>query len=287
MRTHLFTTKWSLLLAMFFSVLFFAQNEKSLLWKVSGNGLEKSSYIFGTIHMICEEDYVMNATIQNALKSTDAYFAELDFTNVEDMAKMQSQIMSSTPLSKRLSDKEYSKLKDLLQETVKLDIAQFENMSDMGIVSMVTFKSFPCEKQKMYEMELLTLALAEKKKPGGIETFDEQMKVLSSSFTMETLLGMLEDLKKNGFKGTKEMVDIYKSQNIDQLIEFMGKASYMDDKVYKTILKDRNTSWFTRMPEQMKKQSTFFAVGAAHLGGKDGVITHFKKIGYKVEPVKF
>jgi uncharacterized protein YbaP (TraB family) len=30
--------------------------EKSLLWEVSGNGLTKPSYIYGTIHMICKDD---------------------------------------------------------------------------------------------------------------------------------------------------------------------------------------------------------------------------------------
>jgi uncharacterized protein YbaP (TraB family) len=30
-----------------------SSNEKSLLWEISGKGLSKTSYLYGTIHMIC------------------------------------------------------------------------------------------------------------------------------------------------------------------------------------------------------------------------------------------
>ena len=34
--------------------------ENSLLWEVSGNGLSKPSYVYGTIHMICAGDYFLS-----------------------------------------------------------------------------------------------------------------------------------------------------------------------------------------------------------------------------------
>jgi uncharacterized protein YbaP (TraB family) len=40
------------------------------------------------------------------------------------------------------------------------------------------------------------------------------------------------------------------------------------------------------MAEEMKQQPTFFAVGAGHLAGKDGVIHLLRSNGYKVRPVK-
>ena len=121
----------------------FAQDNKSLLWEVSGNGLEKPSYVFGTIHMICQDDYIMTETIQNTLKNVDAFYAEIDFSNPENMAVIQQSMMSETSLSERLEPAKYNKLKSLLKEVVDLDITQFEHLTDAAIVSMVTFKSFP------------------------------------------------------------------------------------------------------------------------------------------------
>lgn len=263
----------------------FAQDNKSLLWEVSGNGLEKPSYVFGTIHMICQEDYIMTETIQNTLKNVDAFYAEIDFSNPENMAVLQQSMMSETPLSQRLNNEQYQKLQQLLKEVVDLDITQFEHLTDAAIVSMVTFKSFPCTDFKMYEMELLQTAAAAEKKMGGLETAAEQMEILGKSLGIDAVFEMLNDLKKDGFKSTKEMVALYTNQDVQGLYDYMKKSSYMTDEVYNEMLTKRNHNWINEMPELMKNQSVFFAVGAAHLSGNNGVLKLLKDNGYTVKPV--
>jgi uncharacterized protein len=52
----------AVLLGSLLSVTAFSQknnSENTLLWKISGNGLKKPSYLFGTIHMLCEDDAVI------------------------------------------------------------------------------------------------------------------------------------------------------------------------------------------------------------------------------------
>lgn len=263
----------------------FAQDNKSLLWEISGKGLEKPSYVFGTIHMICQEDYIMTETIQNTLKNVDAFYAEIDFSNPENMAVLQQSMMSETPLSQRLNNEQYQKLQQLLKEVVDLDITQFEHLTDAAIVSMVTFKSFPCTDFKMYEMELLQTAAAAEKKMGGLETAAEQMEILGKSLGINAVFEMLNDLKKDGFKSTKEMVALYTNQDVQGLYDYMKKSSYMTDEVYNEMLTKRNHNWINEMPELMKNQSVFFAVGAAHLSGNNGVLKLLKDNGYTVKPV--
>ena len=262
-----------------------AQDESSLLWKIEGNGLEKPSYIFGTIHMICQEDYIMTDKIQNTLKNVDAYYAEINFSDANNMAIMQKSMMSEIPLSKRLSAEKYNELKTLLSDVVNLDIKQFENFSDAAIVSMITFKGFPCAEFKMYEMELLQSVMHEKKKLGGLETVEEQMRIMNNSLGIDAIFQMLKDIKTEGFESTRMMVELYKNQNIQGLYEYMKKASYMNNEVYNEILLKRNHNWLKEMPKIMKSTSTFFAVGAAHLGGENGVINLLQQKGYKVTPV--
>ncbi|RRA94897.1 TraB/GumN family protein [Paenimyroides viscosum] len=263
----------------------FAQDNKSLLWEISGKGLEKPSYVFGTIHMICQEDYIMTETIQNTLKNVDAFYAEIDFSNPENMAVLQQSMMSETPLSQRLNNEQYQKLQQLLKEVVDLDITQFEHLTDAAIVSMVTFKSFPCTDFKMYELELLQTAAATQKKMGGLETATEQMEILGKTLGIDAVFEMLNDLKKDGFKSTKEMVALYTNQDMQGLYDYMKKSSYMTDEVYNEMLTKRNHNWINEMPELMKNQSVFFAVGAAHLSGNDGVLKLLKDNGYTVKPV--
>lgn len=263
-----------------------AQTEKSLLWEISGKGLEKPSYVFGTIHMICQDDYFMTETIQNTLKNVDAYYAEINFGDPQSMAVMQQAMASDVPLSKRMEPAKYEQLKTLLKEVADLDIAPFEHLSDAAITSMITLKSFPCTNIKMYEMELLQAAMAQQKKLGGLETVQEQIDILSKSLGQDAVIEMLEDLKENSFENTKKMVSLYTAQDIQGLYDFMKKSSYMTSDAYNELLTKRNHNWTHNMPEIMQNQSVFFAVGAAHLGGNNGVLKLLKDEGYTVKPVK-
>lgn len=263
-----------------------AQNDSSLLWEISGNGLKNPSYVFGTIHMICQEDYIMTPVIENTLKSVDNYYAEIDFTNMADLLLMQESLKTEIPLSKRISADEYAKLEKLLEETFQMNIGEFEHSSLAAIASTLTFKSFPCDQHKMYEMELLQMAMKSNKKMGGLETVKEQLEIMNTNFDIEAIIKMLEEFQLKGFESTNQMVSLYKEQRIDDLLDFMNEASYMDEKTNESMLIKRNNNWMVKMPEIMKNKSTFFAVGAAHLGGKHGVLSLLKEKGYKVTPVK-
>lgn len=64
-----------------FSVTIMAQTkssktENSLLWEVSGNGLSKPSYVYGTIHMICAGDYFLSEKTKKAFETSDKLVLE-------------------------------------------------------------------------------------------------------------------------------------------------------------------------------------------------------------------
>ena len=52
------------------------------------------------------------------------------------------------------------------------------------------------------------------------------------------------------------------------------------------LLNNRNKNWISKIDKYVKQKPTFIAVGAAHLGGQNGVISLLKKQGFKVEPVR-
>lgn len=263
----------------------FTQNENSLLWKVSGNGLEKPSYVFGTIHMICEEDYFFTDQFQKALSNSDVLATEIDFSNMQEMMEMQQAMQSNISLKERISADQYEKLASLLKEKLDLDIMMFDKISESGIASLITMKSFPCENFKMYEMELIQKSLVDKKALAGLESVKEQMIIMKDHLNIDASIKMLEELGTD-VDSNKEMVSLYKSQNIDKLLELLKESSYMNPKAYDEFVVNRNNNWILKMPEMMKTNATFFAVGAAHLGSKDGVLDLLRKAGYKVEAVK-
>jgi uncharacterized protein YbaP (TraB family) len=51
------------------------------------------------------------------------------------------------------------------------------------------------------------------------------------------------------------------------------------------LLSDRNHNWIPVIGEEAKKRPTFFAFGAGHLGGENGVINLLRKAGFTVKPI--
>ena len=55
--------------------------EKSLLWEISGEGLESPSYLYGTIHATC--DATLDANTLKALDETKQLYLEIDMDDKE------------------------------------------------------------------------------------------------------------------------------------------------------------------------------------------------------------
>ncbi|KKX50158.1 TraB/GumN family protein [Sphingobacterium sp. IITKGP-BTPF85] len=45
--------------------------DNTVLWKISGNGLKKDSYLLGTMHIMCEDDYILKDKIKNLIPQVD------------------------------------------------------------------------------------------------------------------------------------------------------------------------------------------------------------------------
>src|SRR5205085_2126643 len=50
----------------------------SLLWEITGNGLSKPSYLFGTMHVSNKMVFHLSDSFYNAIKNTDAVALELN-----------------------------------------------------------------------------------------------------------------------------------------------------------------------------------------------------------------
>jgi uncharacterized protein YbaP (TraB family) len=271
-------------LLLILSCVLFAQ-ENTLLWKISGNGLTKPSYIFGTMHLICKEDYVLRDKVTEALKNSDGFYTEINFADMSSMVSLQKMMVSDIPLSKRISKEKYKKLSSLLQKKLNISIETFELMSDMAIVSTITTKTFPCEDIKLYEIELLQLAMLQNKELGGLETVEEQVKFMEDSMNIDTGITMLENMNPSEDNESMQLSKLYAQEKLIELTDLINKTSYMDNKVYDILLNQRNQNWANNIPELIKNKSIFFGVGAAHLAGEKGILKLLKNQGFTIEPI--
>lgn len=258
-------------------------NERpSLLWEVSGKGLTKPSYLFGTIHMICEKDFVMKPKVINVFSKTNKLVLEVNLADPNEINTMQQMAMGKEPLSKKLNKSQLDKLESILKSQAGMSVSQVDNFTMPTIMSILSMKSFGCSNLKFYEMEFVAKAKEKQIPIIGLENVAEQMEYLSKSFNDDEMINYLE---KNNSQITAKMLAIYLKEDVKSLYEFTTNKEFMSEESSKWMLTHRNQNWIKKMPEMMQKESVFFAVGAAHLGGQDGVINLLRKEGYTVKPI--
>ena len=142
-----------------------------------------------------------------------------------------------------------------------------------------------CPAQKQYETELAMLARQEEKPILALETIEFQTS-LFDSWERADQVQMINELileKEKNRQLFRRLFACYRLQDLEALLQLtLEQTEYV--KYNKALLDDRNTSWIPLMKGMMQQQSVFFAVGAAHLGGTNGVINLLRGAGYTVEP---
>lgn len=109
-----------------------AQDNKSLLWKISGNGFKQSSYLFDTHHLVPESFADSVKGLQAALDSSEQMAGELDMSNMQEL-QMKTMQGGLTPAGKTyqqlLSAEDYALLEKSIKELMGMGIDNFQKMS--------------------------------------------------------------------------------------------------------------------------------------------------------------
>lgn len=262
----------------------FAQ-ENSVLWKISGNNLKADSYLLGTIHILCPEDFVMHDKVKRVIGEVDQVIFEVDLFNPENTDLMQQRMMRPTQdfLSNLKSDQ--IQLIDSVLTANQLSIKMFDMLHPAMIMSLLTLKSFNCPNPMEFKsVENEVHKLAEGKNIADLETIEFQMEMLSKIATPEYFYNYLK-LYDEASKLTQQMVIAYNKQDLSILEEVITDPNWMTPEVYDLMLTQRNNNWLDVIPSRISENKTLIAVGAAHLIGKDGLIQQLREKGYTVTPV--
>lgn len=253
--------------------------EKTVLWRISGNGLDKPSYLFGTFHMLCKDDFIISEKAKKAFAGTGQLVIEANIFDPAEMQVAQKEVMSDVPQSQRLSKEKYALADSVLRARTGMPLKRFDSIRLSALVSVLAQLGFTCPQPVSQEAALYQYAQQKQMKFTTLETMKEQLDYMNKGFSDEfffKFLQTIDTLKRT----TARMVNAYKTEDIDMLQQEMNDAemSYW-------LLERRNTNWANRMPAMMQANSCFFAVGSGHLAGEKGIIELLKAKGYTVTPV--
>ena len=87
-----------------------------------------------------------------------------------------------------------------------------------------------------------------------------------------------------------ELTDAFYAQDLVAMKkasdEKLGNSCDATPEETAAIIENRNKAWMEKMPAIMADKPTFFAVGALHLVGENGLLQLLKNAGYTVEGLK-
>lgn len=260
----------------------------STLYTISGNGLTDTSYLFGTFHLIEREHFYVAPEVEEAFDKA----AQLAFEIKMDDPKIITTYQSWTPLpagvtwSSFATEEEISYMQQIFRDSLQSDFTPYLQLKPFVAYQTLTAESMG-DDAGSYEFHFLTRNTPFHKNIYGLETIESQLHIFDSVPYAEQVDWMTHVSDSSMLSENKwnEMIESYKAGDIEKLYA-SSIASTPEFQDYADLLvANRNRNWIPVISDLAKKGSTFVAVGAAHLGGPEGVVKLLQQAGYTVTPV--
>lgn len=273
----------------------------SLLWEISGNGLKKPSYLFGTMHVSDKLAFHLGDSFYTAIKSADVVALE---TNPESWQDDYSQSVFFRPNRRNGSGivnlvsnrwdwpSDHMRITtfaiDRYEEAIKAALAVEPSMINGMLYRTYGGQAEDFEEDTFLDMYIFQTGKKLGKRVSGVENFQESEKLV-----MEAYKAMLRDQNKKrrsyDYEGMmtnpKKVEDAYRKGDLD-LLDSLESLTVFSDAFQEKFLYKRNEIQANSIDSIIKKMSLFVGVGAAHLPGKRGVIELLRQKGYTMRPVR-
>ncbi|WP_027126132.1 TraB/GumN family protein [Gelidibacter mesophilus] len=263
------------------------ENRNSNLWKIEGDNI-KTSYLFGTMHLIPQKDFLLKDKVKAAFEASEQVVMELDMSGPEFMKDIMahSYLEKGTEIKSYMDDSEYELLDSYLKEKTGTGMQMYNTVKPFMLMSVILMATVDGPIAS-FEMSLMQMAKEADKEMHGLETYASQVAVFDAipyEKQIDDLVEMISKPKENAELFNK-MVQLYVSEDIEALYGYMDDYMKGDIKMMEKFLDERNNNWIPEIAKFSKAQTTFYGVGAGHLGGDQGVVNLLRAAGYTVTPV--
>lgn len=286
-----------------------------LLFRVSGNELEKPSYILGSIHVLSGTLLDSIPAFLEAENQCQQLYVE---TNVKDEHSMKAlqesglQILmlpDSMTIYDVIGDENKPLLNKKMKEVFHVDLADsaatqylhyhpaFYTMLLNMMVQFGALQKYPALRNgNMMDGVCIQRAkdrewnIGELDQPQKAEELEKTKENYAQSMKEQTdsLLALLNNFNERVENIVKEMekaltvCDYWKTGDYEGFEAIMQK----DVEANPAVFGDRNKKWFPTITAAMKEKPTLFVFGSGHLAGPQGVVNLLREAGYTVEQVK-
>lgn len=279
--------------------------QAQLLYRISGNGLNRPSYIVGTYHLA-------DGSFINKIPGATAALGEVQQvcgeTNMIDMLNPDTvafidrlgRLPQGMTIKTILGEEQFKKLDQCFATLAGFPLSspliygQVKNCSPMVLLSNLQVLACLAKEgrtinpETAIDVEFQQRAIRAGKTVMGFETVEYQANVLFGlplEQQTEILMSTVDNIDAI-VDMLKQVIDTYYAQDIEKVQQLTLSDPTAKPAFLERILFDRNRNWSSLMPGIMNDKATMFVVGAAHLPGENGLIATLKSMGYDIEPVE-
>ena len=267
----------------------------SLLWEISGNGLEEPSYLFGTFHLLHDEFLETKPMVLETFNASEQVIVEVEVDSSEMQQLAMMAMMQDDLISNHVTDEEKKMLSDALITLMGVGLDQVDRLKPMALsatISMIQYQMVLGEEMTIYKGEPIDQWFVTEGRQTGkelvfLETMEEQMNLIFNSMTIKEQTDMLVEYLEDEEEAEtliRQLFNCYVSEDI-KCLEELGDEMFTEMPAATALLDVRNANWMKQIPTRIQSRPSFIAVGALHLTGEQGLIAMLKRKGYLVEPV--
>lgn len=262
--------------------------QKGLLWQISGNGLKKPSYVYGTMHVSQKIAFHLGDSFYIALSKADVvaleqnldsvihrWISESESENPEDANKVYPR--SSYDFLNLFSFTLNSYNKALIQRKLSAEAREVNYLLTRG-------EQDDFEEDAWLDLYIYQIAKKLGKEFTGVEGYEESRELVRKS-QKEPKDGKKKKPQRFNYKLRQQIADAYRKGDIfmlDSIDRMTESEHYLEYMLYR-----RNANMVRRMDSIMRLGKTMFTgVGCSHLPGSKGVLQMLLEKGYTVRPVQ-
>jgi uncharacterized protein len=282
------------------------ENGKGVLWKIEhkDNPDRPASYLFGTIHVTDDRVTALPPGISKAMNATRRIALEVEDVSPQRMLEALGSfggkvlLPEGQSLEALLGPADAKKLGVMLHATgVPADVAM--RLQPWLAYLMMSYSD--CERSRITAGKLPLDAeiarLGEERGVGviGLETVETQFLALTEIPEVDQLAVLRSGLvlRDRVTDLTETMIQLYLKRDLGAMWPLqvaIGKASGVQqaalDAFEQSLLINRNVKMRDRAVAHLAFGGVFVAIGAAHLPGKNGLVTLLRDVGYTLTLVE-
>ncbi len=273
----------------------------NLLWKIEGPGNAAPSYLFGTAHISHPKAFDFSDSVLYAFDKCEVLALEISIDDYLRELSDKDSRQKNNQLKEQLSEEEYEKLKKVIKEEVDVNLDDLKTTSPLIIRRLLAERFSKNDKNKLtVDNYLYDIAKGQGKDVVGLEPIDKGLRggngfennlekemfvrdIIDSNSTVSFIKENTKVMEKIVDYQFDNFIEMYYQGDVEVIYQtYSGHSKNFGDRYNVT---ERNYTMANGIDSLAKLSSTFAAVGAAHLGGEEGVIQILRDKGYKLTPV--